>query len=353
MSEKKPVVCVDAGIPYVDKRLEPWCEVRVLRSSEFTAAEVRDADALMIRTRTRCDTALLQGSKVRFIATATIGTDHIDLPWCRANGIEVANAPGCNAPAVAQYVWATLLRLGYRAKGLRLGVIGCGNVGSIVTAWGKALGAEVLVSDPPRRDAELMSGGVDELMRGGVEYASLEEIAGWCDVLTLHTPYTKTGRFATHHLVNNRILKRMRRGSLLINAARGGVTDTEALVKVLRERKIRAAIDCWEGEPRISRELLGLVDSATFHIAGYSRQGKQRATRMALQALGKHFGFGPDTKGLEGEYRMPEPLDEERIMADFDPAPLTALLRERPEEFDVIRSEYRLREETAGGGVRN
>ncbi len=348
MSEKKPVVCVDAGIPYVDKRLEPWCEVRVLRSPEFTAAEVCDADALMIRTRTRCDAALLQVSKVRFIATATIGTDHIDLPWCHANGIEVANAPGCNAPAVAQYVWATLLRLGYRARGLRLGVIGCGNVGSIVTAWGKALGAEVLVSDPPKREAELKSGGVAELMSGRVEYASLEEIAGWCDVLTLHTPYTKTGRFATHHLVDDRIMDLMRPGALLINAARGGVTDTDALVKVLREGKIRAAIDCWEGEPRISRELLELVDSATFHIAGYSRQGKQRATRMALQAVGKHFGFVPDTEGLEGEYRMPETLTEERIMADFDPAPLTALLRERPEEFDVIRSEYRLREETNG-----
>lgn len=333
----KPLICVDADIPFLGERLTPHARVRLLDQEEFNATSVRDADALMIRTRTRCGAPLLEGSRVRFIATATIGMDQFDLPWCASHGIGVQNAPGCNAPAVAQYVWATLLHLGYDPKGLRIGVAGCGHVGSIVADWGRRLGAEVMVSDPPREEAG---------HRLGFPTLPLREMARRCDVLTVHTPHTLTGSHPSHHLIDSEVVAAMPRGALFINAARGPVSDNEALLPALRRGNIRAAIDCWEGEPVINRELLELADAATFHIAGYSRQGKQRATRMALLAIGRHFGFDPDLTGLEGDYTPPATLTPQRLMADFDPAPLTALLRSQPDNFDRLRADYILREET-------
>ncbi len=337
MDRPKPLICVDSDIPYLDDRLSPYARVRLLSQDEFTADSVRDADALMIRTRTRCGAPLLQGSRVRFIATATIGMDQFDLPWCHAHGIETRNAPGCNAPAVAQYVWAAVFHLGYRPEGLKIGVVGHGNVGSIVADWGRRLGAEVRVSDPPLQE----SGGRPEL-----SYMPLKELAAWCDVMTLHTPHTRTGNNATHHLIDEEIVAAMRPGTLIVNAARGPVSSNAALLPALRDRRIRAAIDCWEGEPHIDREMLALADVATYHIAGYSRQGKQRATRMALKALGDFFGFSADLTGLAPDYTPPAVLTPERLMADFDPAPLAAQLRANPEEFDRMRAAYVLREET-------
>lgn len=336
MSEK-PLICVDADIPFLDGRLEPFARVRLLGQEEFTPEAVRDADALMIRTRTRCAEPLLGGSRVRMIATATIGMDQFDLPWCAARGIETRNAPGCNAPAVAQYVWGCILHLGYKPEGLTVGVVGCGHVGSIVADWARRLGARVLVSDPP-----LQAAGT----RPDLEYRPLRELAASCDVLTVHTPHTSTGDHPTHHLVDAPVFEAMRPGSLFINAARGPVSDNAGLLPALRSGRIRAAIDCWEGEPDIDPEVLRLSSIATFHIAGYSRQGKQRATRMAFQAIGRHFGFSPDLSGLEGDYQPPTGLSPERIMADFDPSPIDALLRSNPGAFDRLRAEYTLRNET-------
>lgn len=332
----RPLICVDADIPCLDDRLDGHARVRLLGQEEFTASAVRDADALMIRTRTRCAAPLLEGSRVRFIATATIGMDQFDLPWCAAHGIATANAPGCNAPAVAQYVWSAILHLGYRPEGLRLGVVGCGHVGSIVAAWGERLGARVMVSDPP-----LQASGT----RPGLDYRPLQELAAGCDVLTVHTPYAAYGQYPTRHLIDDKVIGAMPRGALFINAARGPVSSNAALLPALREGGIRAAIDCWEGEPAVDRELLELAEIATFHIAGYSRQGKQRATRMALQSLGAFFGFSPDTAGLEGDYVPPAVLTPERIMDSFDPSPVTALLRSRPQDFDIMRAQYVLRDE--------
>lgn len=333
----KPLICVDADIPYLDDRLSGKARIRLLGQDEFSRETVKDADALMIRTRTRCNASLLEGSQVKFIATATIGMDQFDLPWCHSHGIATANSPGCNAPAVAQYVWSSILHCGYRPEGLTVGVVGCGHVGSIVVEWGRRLGARMLVSDPPLQEA----GTRDDL-----HFLPLRELAAECDVLTVHTPYSKSGPHPTHHLIDHSITDSMRHGALFINAARGPVSDNKALLPALREKRIRAVIDCWEGEPEIDREIMQLADFATFHIAGYSRQGKQRATRMSLQAIGEFFGFRPDTEGLEGDYRMPQCLTPERLMADFDPAPITALLRSRPQDFDTLRARYTLREET-------
>ncbi len=213
----KPKILIDDNIPYIGGRLEPFARVEYVDQFDFNPDNVRDADALIIRTRTRCDSSLLSDSSVRMIATATIGMDQIDIPWCERAGIKVANCPGCNAPAVAQYVWSSLLRKGFNPASDTIGIAGCGNVGSIVAHWGKLLGARVLICDPPRQEAGMPG-----------EYVSLDTLLGESDAVTLHTPLTKTGRHPSFHLISDHEIERMKHGAILINAARGAVLDTEA-----------------------------------------------------------------------------------------------------------------------------
>lgn len=320
---------MDRDIPFIKGRLEKaGVDVTYAGQWEFTPELVRDADAVLIRTRTRCDERLLGGSRVRLVATATIGMDQIDTDWCRANGIEVRNAPGCNAPGVAQYVWSSLLRLGFEPARHKLGVIGCGNVGSIVREWGERMGTEVLVSDPPK--------GID---------TPLEKILEECDAVTLHTPLTLSGRYATRHLIGETELRRIGDGRIIVNAARGPVVDFAALKPEVLSGRLRAVIDTWEGEPDVDEELLNAVEYGTFHIAGYSLEGKQRATRMALVAFGETFGLDIDISGLEPAYSGTAVLTPEKITASYDPAVETALLRATPKDFDRLRAEYQYRKE--------
>ena len=330
-------IVADDNIPFLKGRLENSAEnIEVVYVDQwgFTPELVKDADALIIRTRTLCNEALLGGSKVRLVATATIGTDQIDLPWCAQNGIAIRNAPGCNAPGVAQYVWSCLLRMGFDPSHDILGIIGCGNVGSIVREWGRALGAKILISDPPKEEAGICG-----------EYVPLEELLERSDAITLHTPLTKTGRHATHHLIGGRELSLIRDGKILVNAARGPVIDFNALKPHVTNGRIRAAIDTWENEPTLDEELLEAVEYGTFHIAGYSRQGKERATRMALEAVAEVLGIEADLSGLEGAYTGTPGLSPEKITTSYDPATDTAALREEPKEFDRLRRDYRYREE--------
>lgn len=332
-------IIADDNIPFLRGRLEPYADVTYVGQDEFTPGLVRDADALMIRTRTRCDAALLGGSGVRLVATATIGTDQIDMEWCRANGIDVANSPGCNAPGVAQYVWSALLRCGFDPRTMTLGVVGYGNIGGIVARWGEILGARVLVCDPPRQEAGCMD----------TEYHDMGYVLANSDAVTLHTPLTRGGAHPTYHLIGAAELSQMRPGSLLVNAARGAVVDNAALRKVLEEGGLRAVLDTWEGEPRLDRDLLGLVEYGTQHIAGYSREGKERATRMVLEALNARFGLVDDvsvlTAGLTGPYCEPENLTAEAIVASYDPGVDTAALRAEPDALDRLRGAYDYRHE--------
>lgn len=330
-------IIVDENIPYIRGRFGAGCDIAYIDQDDFTPERVRDADALLVRTRTRCNADLLGGSRVRFIGTGTIGTDHLDLPWLRANGITAVNAPGCNAPGVAQYVWSALLRLGFEPATDRLGVVGCGNIGSIVKAWGENMGTEVWVSDPPKE-------------RAGVpgEYHTLDDIMAGCRAVTFHTPLTHTGRDATYHLASDRELEMMGENRILINAARGPVVDNEALLRRIKsDPTLRVALDVWEGEPTVNRELLELVDYGTFHIAGYSRQGKERATRMLLEALQAHSGIPMDTSGLEPAYDLATAVfpTAQRISASYDPAVDTAQLRRNPEKFEKLRHDYDYRPE--------
>lgn len=328
-------IIIEKNIPFIKGMLDNVAEVSYLAPDEINAAAMRDADALVTRTRTRCDASLLDGSKCRFIATATIGTDHIDLDYCRSHGITVKNAPGCNAPAVAQYVFAVIAKLRGLDTGFTLGVVGAGHVGSIIVDWAKDMGINTLVCDPPRADAEGKEGFTD-----------IEEIARKCDVITFHTPMTRDGKYPTFHLLDRNLVDKMERKPLIINSARGPVTDTQALLYGLHSGKIGcAAIDCWENEPGISPELLDLAAVATPHIAGYSREGKIRATRMSLDSLTSYFGLP--------KVEMAEKVPEEAatgvtlasVASSYNPLDDTEALKSSPESFEKLRNTYNYRDE--------
>ena len=354
----KPVILIEDKIPFIKGRLEAYADVRYLAPQEFTPQAVKDADAMIIRTRTRCDAQLLSGSRVRCIATATIGTDHIDIDWCRSQGIAVYNAPGCNAPAVAQYVWASLLHARLDPSHMTIGIIGCGNVGSIVAEWGRELGARVITCDPPRKISE-----------PSFPHTPLEQLLPQCNVVTIHTPLTKTGPHPTFHLLNKEMLSLCCNDCIIINAARGPVVDTEALIEHCHNSSCSTIIDCWEGEPDINLDLLDLSGIATPHIAGYSLEGKQRATRMAIEATIGHLietrmlpptvEIEIDLSDLPGEYasfseddyfRYNIPGDKSlklrhAIMASYDPRNDTRALRNAPADFEQLRARYDYRRE--------
>lgn len=325
-------IVIEDHVPFVRGVLEPFARVSYLPAAEINRDALRHADALITRTRTRVDARLLDGIDCRFVATATIGTDHIDTAWCRANGVTVVNAPGCNAPAVAQYVLSSILHISpgdFRTK--TLGIVGVGHVGSIVDRWARSIGMTTLLCDPPRADRE-----------GSAAFVDMEQIAAEADIVTFHTPLTRDGRYPTFHLCDDRFLSVARRSPLIINAARGAVVDTAAL---LRHRGLPApVIDCWENEPQISAELLARAFVATPHIAGYSRQGKIRATRMAVDALCRHFGL-PEVQWPAENLSVPETVTPQQIIDSYDPLADTLRLRLAPDGFERQRNAYPLRNE--------
>lgn len=328
-------IVADAHIPYLRGVLEPLgCRVDYIAGADITAAHVRDADALVIRTRTRADERLLAGSRVSLVATATIGTDHIDIPWCLSHGITVSSAPGCNAPGVAQWVLGTSLVWLGQAPQRRpavpvLGIVGAGHVGGLVERWARAWGWHVMLCDPPRAERE-----------GSAGFCSLGQIAAEADIVTFHTPLDAS----TRHLGSARFFASLRRRPLVLNAARGGVIDEGAALDALSRGLAGAlAIDCWEGEPLIGRTLLERALVATPHIAGYSAGGKQRATAMTLQALA---AWRPELAAAAGAVTAPPVpeapgqaliLDTCGVMAD------TAALRAQPERFEALRNGYNYR----------
>lgn len=322
-------IVVEANIPYIRGVLEPYGNVLYLGAEDIDARAVAEADALIVRTRTRCDESLLDGSRCQFIATATIGTDHIDMPWCASRGIEVANAPGCNAPAVAQYVFASLAQVtGRSLHGKTIGVVGVGNVGSIVARWAPQLGIRTMLCDPPRQLAE-----------GGDGWHTLDEIAAEADIITFHTPLDET----TRHIVDDAFIGSLRRSPVLVNAARGGITDTRALISGLETGKVsQVVIDCWEGEPAISPALLSKAAVATPHIAGYNHEGKVRATRMALDAFARHFGLPHIPMAGTAPAGATQVVTLDAITASYDPAADTRALKADPAAFETLRNRYNI-----------
>lgn len=345
MCNKRLKIVADKAIPFLEGVFDPYADMTFLPGDKIGPEDVRDADVLMVRTRTKCNADLLEGSKVKFIATATIGTDHIDFPYCDSKGIVVRNAPGCNAGGVMEYVFSALYGLASRKsislQGDTIGIIGVGHVGSLIERMGRALGFKILKCDPPRAEAE-----------GSFGFCDLEYLLQNSQIVTLHVPLDET----TRGMANSEFFSLMQPGAFFINAARGEVVCDDAL-KAAIPKLGPVIIDTWNHEPDIDIDLMDKVAIATPHIAGYSYQGKQNGTAAAVRAVAHYFGitelyeFFPktdlpeneavklDLKGLnQGEIASVLQYNYPIFTDDF-------MLRLNPENFDKLRSEYNYRRE--------
>jgi len=343
---------IDDKIPYIQGALEPFGEVVYLSGPKTTPEIVRNADAIITRTRTICNEQLLAGSTVKIIATATIGFDHIDTDYCVKAGILWTNAPGCNSKSVEQYIASALFvlaeRKGFELKGKTIGVVGVGQVGSKVARVCELLGMKVLLNDPPRARVE-----------GAEKFCSLEQIKQKADFITLHVPLNMQGEDATYHLADDVFFQALKRKPILFNSCRGEVLDTKAAKTAVRNGLISGlVIDCWENEPDIDLELLGLVDLATPHIAGYSKDGKANGTSMSIQALSRFFGLGiDDWKAqkvevpvntlieMDGSELSEETMLSKAVLATYDIQIDDANLRRNPALFEKLRGDYPVRRE--------
>lgn len=355
------LIVADENIPLIEEFFASFGEIRRLPGRQITRADVHDADVLLVRSVTRVDRELLEGSAVKFVGTCTIGTDHLALDDFEHAGIQWASAPGCNARGVVDYVLGSLLTLadieGADLAQRTYGVIGAGEVGNRLVRVLRDLGWKVQVCDPLRQAAE------------GGDYVSLEQIIEQCDVISLHTPLSKSGDFATWHLLDEARLNRLKPGTWLINASRGPVVDNAALRNVLNAREdLQAVLDVWEGEPQVDVELADLCVLATPHIAGYSLDGKQRGTAQIYQALCAFLGQTPQVQLAD---LLPAPwlakvelsansdqawalamvcrgvYDPRRDDADFRRT-LTGPVDQQKQAFDGLRKHYPVRREIEG-----
>lgn len=336
-------IIVDNKIPYIKEAVERIAdEVIYAPGKDFTSELVKDADALVIRTRTHCNRELLEGSRVKFIATATIGFDHIDTEYCREAGIGWANAPGCNSASVAQYIQSSLILLkekqGSELDQITIGIVGVGNVGKKVADVARKFGMRVLLNDLPREEKE-----------GSTAFVSLETIARECDIITFHVPLYKEGKYKTFHLADESFFRSLKRKPVIMNTSRGEVIETQALLSAMDGGLIsQAVIDVWEHEPDINLDLLNKVFIGTPHIAGYSADGKANATRMSLDALCQHFNIKADY-----EINPPAPADtvieainqEDAMLKIYNPQRDSRELKSHPELFEQLRGDYPLRRE--------
>lgn len=374
---------IDDKIPFIREAAARLGECIFLPGAAITADDVREADVLITRTRTQVNRALLEGSKVQLVVTATIGHDHIDKAYLAEKGIAWHNCPGCNARSVAQYVrnslWIAAAEGCFGAnrpttdknldnlphstahnvacskafdptsasfcatlRGLTVGIVGVGHVGTAVAEILAAEGCRVLRCDPPKGEPH-----------------TLADLAREADVISLHTPLTFEGEHATFHLADRAFFESLQRCRVFVNAARGECANTAAVEWALSEGKIRAAvIDTWENEPHISASLLRAALIATPHVAGYSADGKANGTRMSLEAVARHFGldahFDIPAPALPAEFSygaLPTTLTHrlpERALAQlrlYNPLTDTERLRAAPEDFEQQRGNYPLRRE--------
>ena len=354
-------ILADENIPLVESFFSEHGEIRRMPGRRINKAALENIDVLLVRSVTRVDRELLDGSSVRFVGTCTIGTDHLDLDYFDEAGISWASAPGCNARGVVDYVLGSLLALaegeGVELKHRRYGVVGAGEVGGRLVEVLRGMGWDVRVCDPLRQASE------------AGEFVDLEEVLGECDVISLHTPLTLEGEHSTFHLLDSARLEKLRLGTWLINAARGAVVDNSALREQLARRPdIQAVLDVWEGEPQADVELAELCWIATPHIAGYSLDGKLRGTAQIYQAFCASRGLEPKVelaalipaaslRGLSFDASIkPEDLLATICRAVYDPRRDDAAFRrslsgdeeQRRIEFDQLRKDYPPRREVDG-----
>jgi erythronate-4-phosphate dehydrogenase len=351
-------IVADDKIPFLRGVLETMAEVVYVPGKEISNEILKDADALLIRTRTKCTEKLLKDTSVRFIGTATIGFDHIDTHYCEKNNIAWTNAPGCNSSSVHQYITAALLKIAhdhdFPLKGKTIGIVGVGNVGSKIEKMANAIGMNVLLNDPPRARKE---GRKNFVLLGDVLYNS--------DIVTVHVPLNIAGEDMTYHLFKEKSFKKLRKGTWFINASRGEVVETQAIKKSVSSGKIRTVLDVWEDEPNIDTELMAKAFIATPHIAGYSTDGKANGTAMVVNSLCNFFGLP-----LKDWYPSNVPLPEKTVLS-IDATGKTeyeilseavfqtyniekddAMLRLSPSDFEKQRGNYPLRREFTSFSVK-
>ncbi len=296
-------IIADQNIPYVRECFATMGEVVAVSGRDIRRELLADADVLLVRSITKVGRDLLSGSPVKFVATATIGVEHIDYDYLHEVGIGFASAPGSNANSVAEWVVAAMLSLArkfhFRLEGRSIGIVGVGNVGSRVEAKCRTLGMKVVLNDPPLKRKT-----------GSDKYRSLEEILA-CDFVSMHTPLTREGPDRTFHLADESFLAEMKKGAFFLNSSRGSVHDTVALRRSLENGHLAGIVlDVWENEPRVDEWLLRHAEISTPHIAGYSYDGKIAGLMMIYQAACRHFG-----------------LPVEKRIADFLPPPLVPEIR--------------------------
>ena len=362
---------IDEKIPFIRGAFERWADVIYAPGRSIDPRMVADADALIVRTRTKCNASLLEGSSVRIVASATIGFDHIDTAWLEQNGIRWANAPGCNSGSVMQYITSLLFFLAKKHSfdpgSMTLGIVGVGNVGSKVAMAASAIGMRIMLNDPPRQRLEEGTGLPAMAGRGGTQFHPLRKILTDCDIITLHVPLTLEGDDKTFHLIDRDILSRIGRQKIIINTSRGEVVDNLALRETLKSGRLRgAALDVWEGEPAADPQLIDLADIATPHIAGYSVDGKANATVSSVRAVAAELGL-PMNDWAPAELPQPAmPLIDLTGKGGAAPVELVAqavkhtypveeddlLFRNDRENFEYLRDNYRIRREFSSYRVR-
>ena len=324
-------IVADENMPGVEEWFSSYGQITRLPGREIRAVDVADAEVMLVRSVTNVNEELLHDSSVRFVGSATIGTDHVDCDYLASRNIHFANAPGCNANAVVEYVLSCLAALQPDWLNKQIAVIGCGNVGGSLLRMMQKLGVKVLGCDP------YLDQTPDFMVR-------LEEALA-SDVVCVHTPLTVAGENSTFHLLNRKTLAQIPDGALLINAGRGSVIDNQALLGCLQQQHFRCALDVWENEPHINRELLDVVDIATPHIAGYSLDGKVKGTQKVyeafLQWLGqKQTGKLPDLTCINQSREITVTSVNDAILQTYDVKRDDRLLRKSPEDFDLLRKTY-------------
>ncbi|MEH6577056.1 MAG: 4-phosphoerythronate dehydrogenase PdxB [Amphritea sp.] len=346
-------IVADENIPAIEMLFSPFGEVIRRPGRHMSAADVQDADVLLVRSITKVNQALLADSKVNFVGTATIGTDHIDQDYLRGAGIGFSSAPGCNADAVTEYVISTLYLLaqeqGFELQDKVIGIIGVGNVGGRLQARLQRLGIKLLLNDPPRQQ------------RDGGEFVTLDHLLRSADIICMHTPLVRQGDYPSFHLLNATNLPLLKTGAILLNAGRGPVIDNRALLTWhLQRSDVTLVLDVWEDEPVVDAGLAERVRIGTPHIAGYSLDGKIRGTYMLYLAFCERYALQPEFSLQQCLPAPEQPLIEmhqqdaaiSAIHAVYSPLEDDQRFREslldkaqQPINFDLLRKHYPVRRE--------
>ncbi len=345
-------IVADSKIPFLRGALENHARVEYFHGSEIGPQHVKDADALIVRTRTRCNEKLLSGSSVKYIATATIGFDHIDAEYCSANGISWSNAPGCNSGSVLQYIASSLAHItsvsGRDFGQLSLGIVGVGHVGKKVEKLARLLGMKVLLNDPPRERNE-----------GSAAFTNLGRLLEESDIITMHVPLNREGDDRTFHLAGEDFFDAFIPQGWFINTSRGEVMDTDILVRSLQSGHLSGSIiDVWENEPCIDPQLLSLAEISTPHIAGYSLDGKANGTAWSVRAISRFFGLGLDRWypenipvpvngmiNIEKDYQGVDNLLRRLFFHCYNIRDDSSRLKASPGNFELFRDNYPPRRE--------